>query len=133
MANPTAIAGRGGSVLINGTPSSTVGGIKQWTATIALGTYDSTALGDTWGSAVAGFRKMTGKISGNWDVTTDAGQTSLHNAVMNAVTVGLNLLVDGVNGYELTAFLSDFTSTDPVDGLVSFEASFENTGQVFFI
>ncbi len=133
MAAPQGIAGRGGSVLINGTPAATVALVKSWEATISLGLYDQTALGDTWTSDVAGFRRMTGRITGSWDITSDAGQTALHNAIMNAGTVGLNLFVDGVNGYELTARISDFTTSDPVDGLVSFECSFANYGQVFFI
>lgn len=130
----TAKAGRGGAVLINGTPTTTIALIKQWTATITLGLYDQTSLGDTWTSDVAGFRRMTGKISGSWDVASDAGQTTLHNAILNAVTVGLNLFVDSTTpeGYELTAHLSDFTATDPVDNLVTFECSFQNQGQVFF-
>lgn len=134
MAIPTAIAGRAGAVVINGTPVTTVALIKSWTATITLGLYDQTALGDVWTSNVAGFRKMAGKISGSWDVASDPGQTTLHNAILNAVTVGLNLWANSSTpeGYELTAYLSDFTATTPVDNLVTFEASFENQGQIFF-
>lgn len=133
MAIPTAIAGRGGSVTINGTPPKTVALIDQWTGTITQDLYDQTSLGDTWTSDVGGFRKLAGKITGKWDVTSDAGQTALHNAILNGATVGLFLSVDGTNGYEFIANIADFTTTDPVNGLVTIEASFSNFGQVFFI
>lgn len=129
----SAIAGRGGSVKINGTPVTTVALIESWTGTITQELYDQTSLGDQWTSDVSGFRKLAGKISGKWDVTSDAGQTALHNAVLNGTTVGLNLLVDSTNGYELTANIADFTTTDPVNGLVTFECGFQNYGQVFFL
>ena len=128
----TAIAGRGGKVQINGTPAYTVALIESWQGTVDQQLYDQTSLGDTWTSDVAGFRTLTGTITGKWNVTTDAGQTALHNAVLNATTVGLYLSVDGSNGYEGTFNISNFQTSDPVNGLVTFSCSFRNTGQIFF-
>lgn len=129
---PAAIAGNGGKVLINGSPQSTIALVNHWTASASTNIYDSTSLGDTWTQGVVGFRKLTGTISGSWDVTTDAGQTALHNAFINGTTLGLVLTVDGANGYEFTAFLTQFNTDVPVAGLVSFSANFENTGTVYF-
>lgn len=131
-----AIAGRGGQVKINGTPASVIALVNHWSAQATTNVYDSTSLGDTWTQGVVGFRKLTGTIAGSWGVTSDAGQTGLHNAFINGTTVGLNLLVNGsdsgTDGYELTAFLTGFTTDVPVAGLVSFSATFENTGTVYF-
>jgi hypothetical protein len=66
-------------------------------------------------------------------VTTDAGQTTLHNAVLNGATVGLNLFTNGTDAYEGTFNIDSFATSDPVNGLVSFTANFRNFGQVFFI
>jgi hypothetical protein len=134
MSQPQAVAGRGGRVKINGTPVTTVSLITQWTGTITEELYDQTALGDDWTSDVPGFRKMVGRLSGSWDVTSDAGQTTLHNAILGRLQVGLNLFTDEANGhgYELTAYIADFVTTVPVNGLVSFECGFQNFGQVFF-
>ncbi len=129
----TAIAGKGGAVKINSTPVTTVALIESWNATLSANLYDQTSLGDSWSSDVAGIKTLTGTISGKWNVTTDPGQTTLHNAILNGVTVGLDLLVDSTNGYELTANLSDFQTTDPVNGLVTFSCNFRSFGQVFFI
>ena len=128
----TAISGKGGAVKITGTPVSTVALIDNWTADVNQQLYDQTSLGDAWMSDVGGLKNMTGTITGKWDVTSDAGQTTLHNAVLNSVTVGLNLLTNTTDGYELTANLSKFTTTDPVAGLVTFQCTFQSFGQVFF-
>ena len=128
----TAIAGRGGKVAINGTPQYTVALIESWQGSINQQLYDQTSLGDTWTSDVSGFRTLTGTITGKWNVTTDAGQTALHNAILNGTTLGLYLSVDGSNGYEGTFNVSDFQVQDPVNGLVTFTCNFRNSGQIFF-
>ena len=130
MAN--AIAGRGGAVKLNGTPVTTVAQVDQWSGTLTEVLLDQTALGDSWTSDVPGLQTLTGTISGNWAVTGDPGQTALHNAVLNKTTVGLNLLVNSTDGYELTAYLSDFATTTATTGKVTFTANFRSQGQVFF-
>ena len=132
---PTAIAGRGGSVRINGTPPSTIALVNQWSAQASTNIYDSTSLGETWRQGVVGFRSMTGTIQGSWAVTTDAGQTALHNAFVNGTSFGLVLTVNGNDappgdGYEMLAFLTNFTVTVAVASLVTFSAQFQNQGTV---
>lgn len=129
----TALAGRGGAVKINSTPVTTVAQIDTWTATLTEVLLDQTALGDLWTSDVPGLQTLTGSLSGNWAVTGDPGQTTLHNAVLNKVTVGLDLLVNSTDGYECTAYLSDFATTTATTGKVTFTANFRSQGQVFFI
>jgi len=90
----SAVAGRGGSVKLNGTPVTTVAQVDTWNGTLTEVLLDQTALGDLWTSDVPGLQSFTGSIAGNWAVTGDPGQTTLHNAVLNKVTVGLNLLVN---------------------------------------
>lgn len=131
MAN--AIAGRGGAVKINGTPVTTVSQVDQWSGTLTEVLLDQTALGDSWTSDVPGLQTFSGSLSGNWAVTGDPGQTTLHNAVLNKVTVGLNLLVNSTDGYEFTAYLSDFATTTATTGKVTWTANFRSQGQVFFV
>lgn len=128
----SAIAGRGGSIRVNGTPVTTVAQVDQWSGTLTDVLLDQTALGDLWTSDVPGLQTLTGSVSGNWAVTGDPGQTTLHNAVLNKVTVGLNLLVNSTDGYEFTAYLSDFATTVATTGKVTFTANFRSQGQVFF-
>lgn len=132
MSAPQAIAGHAGAVKINGTPVTTVALIDDWTATLTAAQYDQSSLGDNWTSDVPGLKSMTGTIKGKWDVTSDAGQTTLHNAVLNGLQAGLNLLVNSTDGYELTANIDSFQVDVPVNGLVTFSANFRNYGQVFF-
>lgn len=131
----TALAGKGGAVRVNGTPVTTVALIDQWTATLTEAMYDQTALGDNWTSDVAGIYTMTGSVTGKWDVTSDSGQTALHNAILNGATVGLDLLTDSANGhgYEGTFHIDSFATTTAVNNLVTFTANIRSQGQVFFI
>lgn len=128
-----AIAGKAGAVKINGTPVTTMALVNDWTATLTGAQYDQSSLGDQWTSDIPGLRSMTGTIKGAWDVTSDAGQTTLHNAILNGLQCGLNLLVNATDGYELTANVDSFQTDVPVNGLVSFSANFRNFGQVFFL
>lgn len=129
----TAVAGKGGAVKVNGTPVITVALVDTWSGDLNQDLYDQTSLGDTWKSDVVGLKQLTGRVTGKWDVTGDTGQTLLHNAILNGATVGLNLLTTGVDGYELTANLSKFSTSNPVNGLVTFECDFQSFGQVFFL
>lgn len=129
----TALAGKAGAVKINGTPVTTVALIDNWTGTLAAQQYDQSSLGDSWTSDVAGLKTFSGSISGKWNVTSDPGQTTLHNAILNGTTVGLNLFVNATDAYEFTANLDSFAVTDPVAGLVTFTCNFRSFGQVFFI
>ena len=128
----SAVAGRGGSVRINGTPVTTVAQVDTWNGTLTEALLDQTALGDLWTSDVPGLQSLSGSIAGNWAVTGDPGQTTLHNAVLNKVTVGLNLYVNSTDCYDLTAYLSDFATSVTVTGKVTFTANFRSQGQVFF-
>lgn len=128
----TALAGRGGSVRINGTPVTTVALVDQWNGTLTEVLLDQTSLGDLWTSDVPGLQTLTGTISGNWQVTGDPGQTTLHNAVLNKTSVGLNLYTNSTDCYEFTAYLSDFATTVATTGKVTFTANFRSQGQVFF-
>lgn len=130
----TALAGHGGAVKTNGTPVTTVALIDQWQGTLTAAQYDQTALGDSWTSDVSGLLTLTGTISGSWDVASDAGQTALHNAILNGTTVGLDLLTDSANshGYEGTFRLDSFQTQTPANGKVSFTCNFRSQGQVYF-
>lgn len=130
-----ALAGKGGKVVVLGTPGTTVALVDNWSATETQQLYDITSLGDNYTSDVQGLKTMTGTIAGKWSVTTDQGQTALHNAIANGATVSLDLYTDGTNshGYEVTANVDSFQSSDPVNNVVTFSCNFRSTGQYFFI
>ena len=130
----TALAGHAGSVRVVGTPVTTVALVDSWQATLTQAMYDQTALGDSWTSDVPGLYSLTGTIAGSWDVASDAGQTSLHNAILNGATVALDLYVDSSsNGYEGTFHVDSFQTSTPNNNKVSFTCNIRNQGQVFFI
>ena len=129
----TSAAGHAGSVKINGTPVTTVALVDDWTSTLTQALGDQTSLGDSWTSDVGLLKTMKGTIKGKWDVTSDAGQTALHNAILGGTTVGLNLFTNSTDGYELTANVDSFQTDVPVAGLVAFTANFTSFGQVYFL
>lgn len=132
----TALAGKGGAVRIVGSPvGPKVALVDQWTGSLTQALYDITSLGDSYTSDIQGLKTMTGTIAGKWSVTSDAGQTSLHNAILNGATVALDLYTDDTNshGYEFTANIDTFQTTDPVNNVVTFSCNFRSTGVVDFI
>ena len=129
----SAVAGFNGSVKIGGSTGTTVALVDQWTAVVNDTLLDQSSLGDVWTSDVPGLQTMTAVINGKWDVASDDGQTSLHNALLNESVLTLDLLTTGSYGYELSARVSDFTTTDPVLGLVTFQCGARSQGTLAFM
>jgi len=129
----SAVAGFNGSVKVGGSTGTTVALVDEWTAAVADTFLDQSALGDVWTSDIPGLEKMTAVIQGKWDVASDAGQTSLHNAVLNESVLTLDLLTTGSYGYEVLGRVSDFTTSDPVGGLVTFQCGVRSQGALAFM
>jgi hypothetical protein len=128
-----AIAGKSGAVKVTGTPDQTVGLITDWSIDINRENYDSTALGDDFKSSVIGLAEWSGRCSGYFDVEDDVGQTLLQNAVLTGVALTMEFHIDNSASIFVGKVNPGQVSVgNPVGGLVSFEFSFQGTGQLLF-
>lgn len=128
----TALAGKGGTVYVPGTPVQPVANVHQWTLAVDAGNYDASVLGDSWRHFIPGLRGWNGTINGYWDVTLDTtGQLLLHNAILNSGSVVIVLqLAPGGGSYEGTVNITTFSVTDPVDGLITLDFTYVGTGSL---
>jgi hypothetical protein len=130
----TALAGKGGTVYIPGTPVTPIANVHQWTLTVDAGNYDASVLGDSWRHFIPGLRGWNGTINGYWDITLDPnGQQVLHTALLNsgsAVIVLQTSPLAGGGSYEGTVNITQFAITDPVDGLITIDFTYVGTGSL---
>lgn len=128
----TALAGKGGTVYIPGTPTVPVANVHQWTLSIDAGNYDASVLGDDWRHFVIGLRGWNGTINGYWDIVLDTtGQQKLSDAYFNGTSVVIVLqLSPGGGQYEGTVNITNMSMTDPVDGLITLDFTFVGTGSL---
>lgn len=128
----TALAGKGGSVFIPGTPTVPVANIHQWTLSVDAGNYDASVLGDSWRHFIPGLRGWNGTINGYWDVDLDTtGQQQLHSALLNSNSVICVFQLNPARGqYEGTVNITTFAITDPVDGIITLDFTFVGTGSL---
>jgi hypothetical protein len=128
----TALAGKGGSVYVPGTPTVPIANIHQWTMTVDAGNYDASVLGDSWRHFIPGLRGWNGTINGYWDVDLDpSGQQQLHNALLNSLSVVCVFQGSPARlQYEGTVNITQFAITDPVDGLITLDFTYVGTGSL---
>lgn len=128
----TALAGKGGTVYIPGTPVTPIADVHEWTLKIDAGNYDASVLGDSWRHFVPGLRGWSGSISGYYDVVLDTnGQQVLYNACLNSGTVVIVMqTVAGGGSFEGTVNITTMTITDPVDGLITLVFDYVGTGSL---
>jgi hypothetical protein len=127
----TAIAGKGGSLRVVGTPDTTVGEITEWTCEIDRENYDSTALGADFKTNVIGLGSWQGTAKGFFAISTDQGQTILQNAILNGSTVYVELRTS-TDVYEGQVNPTKVSVGNPVSGLVTFEFDFVGTGALLY-
>lgn len=128
----TALAGKGGTVYIPGTPTVPITDVNQWTITVDAGNYDASVLGDNWRHFVPGLRGWNGTINGYYNLVLDTtGQYVLYSALLNSNQVVLQLqTVAGGGLFEGTANITQFAVTDPVDGLITIDFTFVGSGSL---
>lgn len=119
-----AIAGKGGKVVND---SNDVANIASWDLDISVDMQDVTALGDSWKENISGLKEWSASAEGHWDVASDTnGQTAFQTSFLAGTAVTLKLYVNSTNYYSGSAFISNMSVSDPVDGKV--DVSFEFTG-----
>src|SRR5436309_2293169 len=126
-----AIAGKGGSVRVVGTPDTTIGEIAEWTCEVDRENYDSTALGADFKTNVIGLGSWQGTMKGFFAISTDTGQTILQNAIINGSTIYVELRTS-TNVYEGQVNPTKVSVGNPVGGLVSFEFDFTGSGALLY-
>lgn len=128
----TALAGKGGTVYIPGTPTVPVANINQWTLSIDAGNYDASVLGDSWRHFVPGLRGFNGSINGYWAVGTDAtGQKVFQDNMLTSASVVIVMqTVAGGGQYEGTVNITNMAISDPVDGLITIDFTYVGTGSL---
>lgn len=128
----TALAGKGGTVYIPGTPTVPVANINTWTLSIDAGNYDASVLGDSWRHFVPGLRGYNGSINGYWSVGTDTtGQKVFQDNMLTSTSVVIVLqTVAGGGQYEGTVNITNLAISDPVDGLITIDFTFVGTGSL---
>lgn len=128
----TALAGKGGSVYLPGTPTVPIANINQWTLSVDAGNYDASVLGDSWRHFVPGLRGFNGSINGYWDVTLDTtGQYVLQTNMLTSASVVIVMQVaPGGGSYEGTVNITAMSISDPVDGLITLDFTYVGTGSL---
>lgn len=128
----TALAGKGGTVYIPGTPLTPIANVHTWSLTVDAGNYDASVLGDTWRHFIPGLRGWNGAINGYFAVTTDpTGQLVLYNAILGGTSVVLVMqTTPGGASYEGTANITQIAISDPVDNLITLDFTFVGTGSL---
>lgn len=128
----TALAGKGGTVYIPGTPTQPVANINNWTLSIDAGNYDASVLGDSWRHFVPGLRGWNGAINGYWDVGLDTtGQKVFQDNMLTSTSVVIVMqVVAGGGQYEGTVNITNMAISDPVDGLITLDFTYVGTGSL---
>lgn len=127
----TSIAGKGGSVVIPGTPMVVVAKITDWSAQITADNYEDTALGQDWQTFVPGVKGAQGRMSGFFVADQDAGQLAVENSLINGTALVLQLqLAQGRGYFEGTFNVTQFNVAESVKGLATFDATYVANGSV---
>lgn len=132
MAAETALAGKGGSVFVPGTPDVAISYIHTWSLTVTAENYDVSYLGDNWSHFIPGLRGWNGQIQGYYNVTNDAtGQLLVHNALLSGSSVVLQMqTAPGGGWYEGSANITQFAISDPVNNVITLDFTFVGTGSL---
>lgn len=132
MPATTALAGKGGSVFVPGTPNVPIGEIHTWTIQIDADNYESTVLGDNWKEFVAGLRGYSGSVTGYYAIPTDStGQQLLYNALLNGNALALQMQTATGGGYfEGYCNITQCSISDAVNALISIAFNYVGTGSL---
>lgn len=128
----TALAGKGGSLYIPGTPNVPIASIQSWDLSIDAENYDATVLGDDWKEFVAGLRGWNGSATGFYNIVTDTtGQRQLYNALLNGTTLALQMQTAAGGGmFEGLTNITNCAIADPVNGLITIKFTFVGNGSL---
>lgn len=126
----TVIAGKGGSVVIPGTPNAVIAKLTDWSISLQAADLDQTALGDDWEDSVPGIKSWTAKVNGYYVADQDTtGQMALQNALLNGTSPVMQFqLAQGRGYYEGTLNVTGIDVAESNKALATFAGTFKGRG-----
>lgn len=108
--------------------SNTIAEIVSWSLETTANTIDTTEIGDSWMSKVAGKNSWSGSIECYWDETDSSGQ----GAMTEGASVTLNLYPEGDGSgdtyYTGSVVITGISRGGAGDSIVNATYSFEGDG-----
>jgi predicted secreted protein len=121
----TPVAGKSGKVTVG---AATALNVTNWNADIEIDMIETTSLGDSWKTNIAGLCGWSGSIECSFDSADTTGQIALQNAALAGTDVVLALFTDATHNYAGNAKISNISVEDPVDDKVSISFDFTGNG-----
>lgn len=110
------------AITATGTPAS-VGQVKNFSIETVAAEIDSTAMGDTWDTTVAGRKGWSGSLEAHYDPDDNAQDDLLEGETCNMALVPV--VGNSLTG---TAIVTSRSITVDKDDIVSISISFKGTG-----
>jgi len=110
-------------------PANPIGGVNNVSLSDGRSNIDVTAFGAKDMERIAGLMDHPITVSGFYD-GADPGQQAIRDNYVNGTDLWIQLLPDGVTGFEVKVLVSSFEISASVDGAVEFNAELESTGAV---
>ena len=110
--------------------TSTIAEVKDWSISESADTIDTSSMGDTARTKVAGLTSASGSMTAMWDETDTTGQ----GAMTVGAEVALKLYPEGATTGDmfasLLAIITEKGVSTTLDGMVETSVSFEANGAV---
>jgi hypothetical protein len=110
--------------------TSTIAEVKDWSISESADTIDTSSMGDTARTKVAGLTSASGSMTAMWDETDTTGQ----GAMTVGAEVALKLYPEGATTGDmfasLLAIITEKGVSTTLDGVVETSISFEANGAV---
>ena len=130
----TTIAGRGGSVVLPGTPQNAVAFLRSWSIQIDAQNLDTSALGDFWRVFVpgGGLRTWQGTCQGYFVIDQDTnGQAQIQTAILTGTTLTMQFQASQGRGYyEGVVNITQQAMVDDVEQMITANWTFVGTGSL---
>lgn len=116
--------------------TNTVAHCTEWSIDAAQAADEVTAFGDYWKSFIAGMAEWSGTATGSYDYSDTNGQKVLQDLIITAsptgTTANARFYLDGTYYLAGTIFITSFSITTPVNGVVTFTIAFQGSGALSY-
>jgi predicted secreted protein len=130
----TALAGKGGKVLIN--TSTFVAEIDSWKIDSKAGTEDVTPFATdsstVWKTFVSTLKEWSGSFEGRLDLTDTNGQLAILNTYLGGSATTAKFYIDATHYLTGSIIISGMGAASEVGGVVKVSVSFQGTGQLSY-
>lgn len=114
-------------------PYTTVKNVKASTPELDAQNLDISQLGDDWISRIQGMKDAKVSASGQYDLADTTGQVVIVNAFLNDTPLYIQVLINGVNGFQMQVKVAKVSSSLSTSGEAQVSFDFEQTGGVTLI